>query len=127
MHIWDRETLDGRFQVPKALLGDDGGDLGGGPAGTVGLLYHHQPSRFRYRGEYGLFIQRYQRPWSMTSTLTPSLVSISAAVSASCTREATATTVTSVPARLTSAMPKGIRYSSSGTSPSYPRASHPRS
>ena len=59
---------------------------------------------------------------SMTSTLTPSLVSVSAAVRASCTREATATTVTSVPAHLTSATPNGIRYSSSGTSPLVPQS-----
>ena len=63
MHIRDRKALDGRFQVPEALLGNDGSDLGGRSAGAVSLLYYYQPSRFRDRGEYGLFIEGNQRPW----------------------------------------------------------------
>ena len=63
MHIWDRKTLDGRFQVPETFLGDDGDDLGGRSTGTVGFLYHHQSSGLGHRGENGLLIQRYQRSW----------------------------------------------------------------
>jgi hypothetical protein len=45
---------------------------------------------------------------SMISTEIPSFASSSAAASASCTSQASATTVTSPPSRFTSAWPSGI-------------------
>ena len=52
---------------------------------------------------------------SITSALMPSLASVSAAASATCTIEDVAISVMSDPSRLIFASPKGIRYSSSGT------------
>ena len=54
---------------------------------------------------------------STTSVLMPSGDSISAARSATCTMLLVATIVTSRPSRFTSATPKGIAYSPSGTGP----------
>ena len=54
---------------------------------------------------------------SITSTLVPAAASSSAASSARSTIAAIATTVTSLPARRTSATPSGMRYGSSGTGP----------
>ncbi len=54
---------------------------------------------------------------SSTSASIPSAARLSAAARASCTIRDQATIVRSLPARLTSACPSGIRYSSSGTGP----------
>jgi hypothetical protein len=54
---------------------------------------------------------------STTSALTPSSARRSAASSATYTIELVATIVTSSPSRFTSATPKGIVYSPSGTGP----------
>ena len=54
---------------------------------------------------------------SITSTLTPSFSRSPAAWSARATMAWVAMTVTSRPARLTSALPIGMAYGSSGTSP----------
>ncbi len=57
---------------------------------------------------------------SITSTEIPSSLSCSAAATASCTIREMDTTVTSVPARTTAALPMGRRYSGGGWGPFMP-------
>ena len=110
-----------RRRLEKAIglfvFDDEGDDLGGSPAGRACFIHDHEPACLCYRGPDGVPSRGTRLRGSTTSRETPSSFHLFRHRERRWTICARATTVTSVPSLFTSALPRGMVYSSSGTSP----------
>ena len=115
--VQHRHDLHRRIKVIRRLFLNDRGDIRGDAAAPDGLLHDHHAVGFGHRGQDRGAVQRHQGAGFSNSHSIPSAAINSAASIARDTMFDHAMIVTSDPARLMSAKPKGTTCSPSGTKP----------